>query len=274
MHGHRYVPTGQGDTASERSKPLLAGWHRREARRLEASRQGSAAAWHLNRVAELQPHDPSIAVNLAAAYESAADWNQVERAASLAIAAGSHDLETVVRRGWAQIYLGRPAQAAADFRQALEREPGSAAFRLGLFLSAAELGDLALATSQWRLLIDDLDGPRIADRWNTISAHLSRLAKSRPEAWWFWRAHGYSSMRLGHPDQAETYYDKAIALKPNDGWSWLGRGLARKNRNRAEEALADLAQCAKLEPNVPAGWAASGEILGSLEALGRSGPRI
>ena len=71
-------------------------------------------------------------------------------------------------------------------------------------------------------------------------------------------------MRLGHPEQADTYYDKAIAANPDDAWSWLGRGHARKSRNQAEAALADFAQCVKLEPNVPAGWGMRGEILGSL----------
>ena len=115
------------------------------------------------------------------------DWTNVVRAASLAIAAGSRDVETLVQRGWAQIHLGRPAEAAADFRQALEREPGSAAFRLGLFLTAAELGDQTDANEHWRLVIDDHDEPR-TERWNTAATHLSLLTESRPESWWFWRA--------------------------------------------------------------------------------------
>ncbi len=196
-------------------------------------------------------------------YEAAGDRNNVARAASLAIAAGSRDVDSVVRRGWAHIYLARSAEAAADFRQAIERQPGSAVFRLGLFLATAEGGDLALANAQWKQVLDAVDEPA-TDRWNTVSAHLSRLTNSRPEGWWFWRARGHVSMRLGHPDQAENDYDKAIAARPNDGWSWLGRGLARKSRNQAEPAIADFAQCAKLEPNVPTSWAARGEILGTL----------
>ena len=211
----------------------------------------------------MQPKDSSIAAQLAAAYEKADDWKNVALAASRAIAAGSSEIEIVVRRGWAHIHLGRPALAAADFQHALEREPDSAAFRLGLFLATAELGDLTLANAHWRQVIDDQDEPR-TDRWNNVSAHLSRLTKSRPEIWWFWRARGHISMRLGHPDQADGYYDKAIAANPDDGWSWLGRGQARKSRNQAEAALADLAHSVKLEPNVPAGWGMRGEILGSL----------
>ena len=44
----------------------------------------------------------------------------VERAASRVIASGTADVDSLVRRGWARIHLGHPAEAAADFRQALD----------------------------------------------------------------------------------------------------------------------------------------------------------
>ena len=176
---------GSGDATFEPSSPLVVGWHRREARRLTASRRGAEAAWHLHRLAEMQPEDSSIAAQLAAACETADDWKNVALAVSRAIAAGSSDVELIVRRGWALIHLSQPALAAADFQHALEREPDSAAFRLGLFLATAERGDLTIANAHWRQVIDDQDEPR-TDRWNNVSAHLSRLTKSRPEIWWFW----------------------------------------------------------------------------------------
>ena len=147
---------------SRRSSRSLEGWHRREARRLRASHQGAAAAWHLNRLAEIEPNDETITRRLAAAYEMSADWANAERAASRAIAAGSRDLDNLVRRGWARIHLGRPAAAAADFQQALERQPGSAAFRLGLFLTLAERGELSDANAVWRRIIDDNDDEQLA----------------------------------------------------------------------------------------------------------------
>jgi WD40 repeat protein/tRNA A-37 threonylcarbamoyl transferase component Bud32 len=258
----------QGDerkvAASATSNPLRLGWHRREARRLEENRQGRAAAWHLSRLAEIQPQDEAIALRLAAACEMSADWANVERAASLAITAGALEVENRVRRGWARVHLGKPAEAALDFRAALEREPGSAAFRLGLFLTVAERGELTDANALWRLVMDDHDEPR-TDRWNTISTHLARLTESRPESWWLCRARGHVLMRLGHPDQSEADYEKAIHANPDDGWSWLGRGLALKSRNKGEAALLDFARSEALEPTVPAAWGASGEILGGLK---------
>jgi WD40 repeat protein/tetratricopeptide (TPR) repeat protein/tRNA A-37 threonylcarbamoyl transferase component Bud32 len=251
-----------GATAPRDSSALVAGWHRREARRLTASRHGQAAAWHLNRLTELYPTDTKIAAELAAACEMARDWTNVVRATSLALGAGSRDVDTLIERGWAQIQLGRPAEAAADFRKALEREPGSAAFRLGLFLTAAELRDQTDANLQWRRVLDDHDEPR-SDRWNTVDKHLSLLTERRPQSWWFWRARGHLKMRMGHADQSEADYDKAIHARADDGWSWLGRGLARKKLNQVEPALADLTRSVEFEPSVTTGWAARGEILGA-----------
>jgi tetratricopeptide (TPR) repeat protein len=168
----------------------------------------------------------------------------------------------LIERGWAQIQLGKPAAAAVDFRKAVEREPASAALRLGLFLTAAELGDQIDANDQWRRVLDDHDEPR-TDRWNTAEKHLSLLTERRGESWWFWRARGHLKMRMGHPDQSEADYDKAIHARTDDGWSWLGRGLARKKLNQIEPALSDLTQSVALEPKVATGWAARGEILGA-----------
>jgi len=247
--------------STEPATRLRAAWHRREARRLESKRQGRAVAWHLDRLAEIEPKDDSILPRLVAAYEMSADWENVEGAASRALAAGSRDVDARVRRGWARIYLGRPAEAAADFRQSLDQEPGSAAIRLGLFLAVTELGGGTEASTLWSRVMNDHDETR-SDRWNSISAHLTRLTEKRPESWWFWRARGHVRMRLGHPDRSEADYDQAIRLNPGDGWSWLGRGLARKSRGSALPALADLARSLALEPDVPTAWGLRGEIHG------------
>ena len=249
---------------SERLSRTLAGWHRREARRLRASHEGAAAAWHLNRLAELEPDDATITQRLAAAYEISADWANVERAASRAIAGGSRDLDNLVRRGWARIHLGQPTEAAADFRQALERQPGAAAIRLGLFLTLAEKGELSEANALWRQIIDDNDNEP-TDRWNPIAMQMTRLTEERPKSWWVWRAAGHMRVRLGQRDEADIDYGKAIDLQPDDGWSWLGRGFARKNLNHLEPALVDLTRGVALEPTVPDAWGARGEILGTLK---------
>jgi tetratricopeptide (TPR) repeat protein len=68
---------------------------------------------------------------------------------------------------------------------------------------------------------------------------------------------------MGRPDQSEADYGKAIHAKPDDSWSWLGRGLARKKQNQTEPALEDLGRSVALEPNVSTGWGARGEILGA-----------
>ena len=196
--------------------------------RLELSRQGKAAAWHLNRLEDLESGDTSLAARLVAAYEMSADWDRLEAAASRAIAAGTRDIEVWVRRGWARIHLGRPDDAVNDFRQALEREPDSVGVKLGLFLGLAGRGSLVEADALWSSVMTDRDETRV-DRRNAIAVHLELLTKLRPEAWWFC-ARAHFRMRTGHPDQSEADYDRAIAVRRVDGWSWLGRGLAQATR--------------------------------------------
>ncbi len=225
------------------------------------SRQGTAAAWHLNRLEELEPGDTTLAARLVAVYEMAADWKSLENAAERAIAAGTRDIEVRVRRGWARIHLGRPNDAVTDFRQALEREPDSAAIQLGSFLALTELDQPAEAEDLWMAVMNDRDETRV-DRWGAIAVHLEQIAKVRPERWWIWRARGHLRMRTGHPDQSEADYNHAIALRSEDAWSWLGRGLARKQLGRADEALTDFACSAALEPGIATAWGMQGELQG------------
>ena len=102
------------------------------------------------------------------------------------------------------------------------------------------------------------------ERWNTIDDTSLSSDRKSSHGLVVLASSGSCRMRAGHPDQAEADYDKAIELQPDDGWSWLGRGLARKNRGQKEPALADLTRSVALEPNVPSAWAMRGEILGSL----------
>jgi WD40 repeat protein/tetratricopeptide (TPR) repeat protein/tRNA A-37 threonylcarbamoyl transferase component Bud32 len=253
------------DRPSSRSTPpapgIQAAWHRREARRLESKRQGGSAAWHLSRLAELEPNDRAIPARLAAAYEISADWENVEATAARAIAANARDVDSRIRRGWSQIHLGRPVEAAADFRAALDQEAESAPIRVGLFVALAELERTTDANRIWSSLINDDDETRV-DRWNSMSAHLTRLTENRSECWWFWRARGQVRKRLVHPDQAEADFGEAIHLNPKDGWSYLGRGLVRKSRGSIEPALSDLSRSVELEPNVSTAWGHRGELNG------------
>jgi tetratricopeptide (TPR) repeat protein len=69
-------------------------------------------------------------------------------------------------------------------------------------------------------------------------------------------------MRLGRPEEAEGAFDKAIAINPDDSWSWLGRGFVRRKRGRADDAVADLSRSLSLEANIPNAWGIRGEIHG------------
>ncbi len=186
-----------GSDARPAAPRTLIAWHRREARQLEASHQGAAAAWHLARLLLLRPGDPSLALRLSAACEAAGDWPGVERSASLAIDGGSDDVAVRIRRGWARLFLGRSADAEADFRGALKHWPGSATVRLALFASAAERGERADAEALWRDAIHAPDDTRPA-RWIETCNHLGRLASASAGKWSLHRALGHAFFQAGN----------------------------------------------------------------------------
>jgi WD40 repeat protein/tetratricopeptide (TPR) repeat protein len=239
----------------------LIAWHRREARRLEASHQDAAAGWHLARLLPLQPGDPSLAIRLSAAYEAAGDWPAVERSASLAIEGGSVEVAVRIRRGWARVHLGRPADAEADFRDALKCQPGSATVRLALFATAAERGEREEADALWRDMIHASEETRPA-RWIEICNHLGGLESTSPRKWWLHRALAHAMLQAGNSENAEVEYGRALKVDPEDGWSYLGRGLTRKKFRRREEAAADFARSAELLPHIAEPWGAIGESEG------------
>jgi tetratricopeptide (TPR) repeat protein len=130
-----------------------------------------------------------------------------------------------------------------------------------LFSAVSELGDHKEADALWRAVMSDRSGSR-AESWASISNHLEHLANSRPKSGWLLRARGYSLMRLEKPEDAEVDFGKAIQINPNDGWSYLGRALARRERGHHENAFADLTRAAELEPRVARTWSEMGEIDG------------
>ncbi len=57
-------------------------------------------------------------------------------------------------------------------------------------------------------------------------------------------------MQTGHPEQAESDYGRAIAVKPDDAWSYLGRGLARKQLGGADDVPGRPRPGIELEPRL------------------------
>ncbi len=141
----------------------------------------------MRRLLANRPDDRVLVGRLVAAYDAAEDWAAVERTASPAIASGSDDIMLWIRRGWARLHLGRLADAAADFRETMGRQPRSTLIRLMLFAAVSELGNHNEADTLWRAVMSDRSGSR-AESWVSISSHLQRLADARPKNGWLLRA--------------------------------------------------------------------------------------
>ena len=60
--------------------------------------------------------------------------------------------------------------------------------------------------------------------------------------------------RLGDYDKAMSDYDAALKLQPNNAWALYGRGLAKLKKNHPAEGDKDMAEAAKIAPNVVDGY--------------------
>jgi tetratricopeptide (TPR) repeat protein len=142
-------------------------------------------------------------------------------------------------RGAMALAEGRPAAALAEYRLALEVDPGNSTARVEYGLLLAASGDLDGAEKEVRAALDR--------RVNSSAAHeaLGRILEAK-----------------GHHDQAVAQYREAIALAPQSRTAHLLLASALLGQGRDAEAEAEYDQVLELDP-------------GSLEGrLGRARARL
>jgi tetratricopeptide (TPR) repeat protein len=142
-------------------------------------------------------------------------------------------------RGAMALAEGRPAAALAEYRLALEVDPGNSTARVEYGLLLAASGDLDGAEKEVRAALDR--------RFNSSAAHeaLGRILEAK-----------------GHHDQAVAQYREAIALAPQSRTAHLLLASALLGQGRDAEAEAEYDQVLELDP-------------GSLEGrLGRARARL
>jgi tetratricopeptide (TPR) repeat protein len=151
----------------------------------------------------------------------------------------------------AMLYLqdGRPAEAAAEWRESIRLNPDSAPayYNLGLALSMQRQFDAAMRAFQEAIRID----PGHADALNNLGA-MRQLA--------------------GRLDEAVKYYRQALALRPEnaEARSNLGRVLLTEGQERA--AAAEFRQALVQKPDLPSALASLAWVMATSSEPGLRNP--
>lgn len=150
-------------------------------------------------------------------------------------------------KGVAAYKQGRMAEAAAQFRLALQADPRHLAARQTLIAMLAgqkqwddaeallrEGLQLMPGQTAWAMALARIEVERgdLTAAWGTLQRHM---ADARNDADYLGFA-GVLLERLHKPHEAAGYYQAALHLKPRAGRWWLGLGLALEADGRAAEA--------------------------------------
>lgn len=163
------------------------------------------------------------------------------------IATAQEKAETEYRKGVVAYKQGHSAEAAAQFRAALQEDPRHLAARQTLLSMQAEQKqwdevqnvlkeglDLMPEQIAWAMALAriQVERGRLPEAWETLQKHMVYAEKSADYKGFA----GVLLQRMQKPHEAILYYQAAVQIKPYEGRWWLGLGLAYEADNRAAEA--------------------------------------
>lgn len=154
-------------------------------------------------------------------------------------------------RGRVAYRAGRPAEAAAEFRKAVEARPESVEARINLGSSLGLIGDRDGAIAQYReaLRFDAGNatahynlGTLLADRGETAAAldHMAAVVAKRPEDAEARRAFARLLRDGGRAEEALAEYARAVELEPADETARLGQAETLVRLGKYKEARQSL----------------------------------
>lgn len=161
-----------------------------------------------------------------------------------------------------QTILGKHAEAAKDFEQALTFN----SMHMGAFLGAAHAyaaaGDMAKANQQFNKAITTFPNNPVVynDRgmfrqqqkqFDQALADFTRVIELKSDAYYAYTNRGFTLMEQGDPQAAETDFDRSLSLVPNQAMVHSFRGTARLAQGKLAEATADYQKVVQLDPNNP-----------------------
>jgi tetratricopeptide (TPR) repeat protein/predicted aspartyl protease len=138
-----------------------------------------------------------------------------------------------LRRRLATLYvdLGMPAQAIVQWNDWIAAHPNDIGLETAYNSRCWTRVKMNVELEQ---ALDDCDNAVDADSKNPA----------------FRDSRGWAELRLGKPKKALADFDRALEIKPDQGWSLYGRGLAHLGLGEAAAAQADLAAARRIEKNI------------------------
>jgi tetratricopeptide (TPR) repeat protein len=185
------------------------------------------------------------------------------------------------RRGSAYLQTGRPAQAMADFTEAIHLEPGYA-------LAYYERGQAALALGKHDQALADYGAalrhkPDYAQAYimrgyvslitgdvRAAIAEYSRLIELEPRHAVAFNNRGLAWRKKGDLEKALADYNAAIALNPRYALAYNNRGYTYEAQGKADKARADFAKALALDPSLVAAGAGLKRLGGDAAATAQS----
>lgn len=226
-----------------------------------ARRDFKAAAGHLEAALAAAPEANRLHHPLALAYRGLGDRTKAEehlaKAGSVGLRASDPLLDEIgalrigervaIMRGRVAAQAGRHADAAAEFRRALEAQPESVEARVNLGAILGLAGDRAGAAEQLR------EALRLAPGNATAHFNLGSLL-----------------LEGGSAGEALPYLEAAVAGRPGDAEARQLLARALRDAGRLEQALAQYAKAVELAPGDETARLGEAETLTRLEWYGEA----
>lgn len=175
---------------------------------------------------------------VASAFISDRDFENANRYLDLATEKEADNVEVAYTRGRIHLLEGNYERAIAYFETKLKADPTSASAWRNMAIAQQHVDNAELAAAAW--------------------AKVTEFAPSLGSGW---TAYGAVLTELGRAGAAKQAYSKAIEVDPSQGSAWRGRGYQHLLEKQYPEAIRDLRQASKLDPNDTFAWVALGQAL-------------
>lgn len=179
----------------------------------------------IERALALQPDSPAMLVDLGNAHRARGEADEAVKRYRQALDLAPDDANVNRSWGYVQLERGNRADAIAHLEKALARDPGVLQDRLNLARALAE-----------------------GNRHGEAVPHLLEVLESAPGLALAHRLLAHSFRRCGQPERSVHYYEKAIALDPEDYVSRNDFGILLHQLGNHSAAIENLQAAIRLEP--------------------------